>query len=197
MKRVLIVCIVTAICISQGMYAQKASNWALKTNILSDAFLNPNIGIEVGLAPKWTIEVDGQFNFWTLSDNRRWKHWCVQPEARYWFCDRFAGHFIGIHVHGGQYNVGGINVNANFLGTDYRKIKDTRYQGWFVGAGIAYGYAFILGRNWNLEPEIGLGYSYTMYDRFRCAGCGKRIETGVPHHYLGFTKLAINLVYLF
>lgn len=197
MKRVLIVCIAAAMCLVQGMYAQKVSNWALKTNILSDAFLNPNLGVEVGLSPKWTLEVAGQCNFWSLSRNRRWKHWSVQPEARYWFCDRFAGHFIGIHVHGGQYNVGGINVNANFLGTDYRKIKDTRYQGWFVGAGIAYGYAFILGRNWNLEPEIGLGYSYTMYDRFRCAGCGKRIETGVPHHYLGFTKLAINLVYLF
>lgn len=197
MKRVLIVCIAAAMCLVQGMYAQKVSNWALKTNILSDAFLNPNLGVEVGLSPKWTLEVAGQCNLWSLSRNRRWKHWSVQPEARYWFCDRFAGHFIGIHVHGGQYNVGGINVNANFLGTDYRKIKDTRYQGWFVGAGIAYGYAFILGRNWNLEPEIGLGYSYTMYDRFRCAGCGKRIETGVPHHYLGFTKLAINLVYLF
>ena len=49
----------------------------------------------------------------------------------------------------------------------------------------------------NLETEIGLGYSYTRYDRYRCSGCGKKVETDKPHHYMGPTKAAINLVYLF
>ena len=101
----------------------------------------------------------------------------VQPEVRYWFCDHFSGHFVGAHIHGGQYNIGGFDGKINFLGTDARKLKDTRYQGWFVGAGIAYGYTWILGRHWNLEAEIGLGYSYTRYDRFQCAGCGRKLET--------------------
>lgn len=197
MKRAFLLCVIMASCLSQGLYAQKLMGGGIKTNILSDAFLNPNIGIEIGLSPRWTLELDGQLNLWSLSNNRRWKHWSVQPEVRYWLCDRFAGHFFGIHLHGGQYNVGGINVNADFLGTDYRKIKGSRYQGWFVGAGVAYGYSFILSRHWNLEPEIGFGYSYTVYDRFRCAGCGRKVETNVPHHYVGITKAAINLVYLF
>lgn len=197
MKRVLLLCVIVSSCLPQGLYAQKLIGGAIKSNIASDAFLNPNIGVEVGVSPKWTLEVDGQFNMWTLSNNRRWKHWSVQPEARYWLCDRFAGHFFGVHMQGGQYNVGGINLNVNFLGTDYRKLRSTRYQGWFVGAGVAYGYAWILGTHWNLEPEIGFGYSYTVYDRFRCTGCGKKVETDVPHHYIGFTKAAINLVYLF
>ncbi|WP_156148710.1 DUF3575 domain-containing protein, partial [Bacteroides intestinalis] len=34
-------------------------------------------------------------------------------------------------------------------------------------------------------------------DRFQCLGCGKRIETDKPHHYVGPTKAAINLVYVF
>lgn len=83
------------------------------------------------------------------------------------------------------------------LGTDARKLKDTRYQGWFTGAGIAYGYAWVLGRHWNLEAEIGIGYSYTRYDRYPCARCGTRIETDRPHHYVGPTKAAVNLVYVF
>lgn len=105
--------------------------------------------------------------------------------------------FFGFHLHGGQYNIGGIDGKVKFLGTDARKLKDARYQGWLVGTGIAYGYAWILGRHWNLEAEIGLGYSYTRYDKFRCAGCGKKVETNKPHHYVGPTKAAINLVYLF
>ena len=180
--------------LSQGV---KGQNIAVKSNILSDALLNPNIGIEVGIAPKWTIDVSGQFNAWNLSHMRRWKHVAMQPEVRYWFCDRFSGHFVGMHLHGGWYNIGGFDGKINMLGTDARKLKDSRYQGWFAGAGIAYGYAWILGRHWNLEAELGFGYSFTKYDRFRCAGCGKKVETDKTHHYIGPTKLAINLVYVF
>lgn len=172
-------------------------NVAVKTNLISDAVLSPNLGVEIGVAPKWTLDVSGQVNFWNLSDNRRWKHWAAQPEIRYWLCDRFSGHFFGAYIHGGQYNIGGIDVKVNFLGTDARKLKDARYQGWFVGAGVSYGYAWILSRHWNFEAEIGFGYSYTRFDKFRCAGCGKKVGIDQPHHYVGFTKAAINLVYLF
>ncbi len=175
----------------------RGQNVAIKTNLLYDALMNVNIGLEVGLAPKWTLDVSGNLNCWKLSHDRRWKHWLAQPEARYWFCDRFAGHFIGVHALGGQYNVGGVKNGISFLGSDFSKLSDYRYQGWFVGAGIAYGYAWILGRHWNLEAEIGVGYVYTRYDKFNCAGCGRKLLTDRPHHYFGPTKAAINLVYTF
>lgn len=175
----------------------RAQNVALKTNLLADGFLNPNVGVEVALAPKWTLDVTGQFNGWTLSHDRRWKHATLQPEARYWFCDRFAGHFIGIHAHGGQFNIGGISNGISFLGTDFSRLTDSRFQGWFIGAGAGYGYSWILNRHLNLETEIGVGYSYTRFDRYRCAGCGKKEETGKEHHYVGPTKAAVNLVYIF
>lgn len=194
MKHIILLLAIAAIGISQETRAQKM---AVKTNLLSDAVLNVNLGMEIGLTPQWTLDLTGEFNDWTLSHGKRWKHWVVQPEARYWLCDRFSGHFFGAHIHGGQYNLGGFDGRINFLGTDTRKLKDTRYQGWFVGAGLSYGYAWILSRHWNLEAEIGLGYSYTRYDRFRCTGCGKKVETDKPHHYVGPTKAAINLVYLF
>lgn len=167
------------------------------TNILADGLASPSLGVDVGVAPKWSLNAVGEFNLWTLSHGRRWKHWVVQPGARYWFCDRFSGHFVGAHLHGGQYNIGGIDGKINFLGTDFRKLKDSRYQGWFVGAGVSYGYAWILGRHWNIEAEIGVGYSYTRYDQFRCAGCGKKIKKDKAHNYVGPTKAAINLVYVF
>ena len=146
---------------------------------------------------RWTIDVSGQFNTWNLSHDRKWKHWVVQPEIRYWFCDRFAGHFVGAHLLGGQYNVGGIDIPFSFLGTDFKKLKDTRYQGWFGGLGVAYGYAWAIAEHWNIEGEIGIGWTYTRFDRFRCSGCGKKIEENKPHNYFGVTKAAINLVYLF
>lgn len=194
MKHTLLLLVMVLSCFSQDLNAQKV---AAKANLLPYMVLSPNLGVEIGLAPKWTMDVTGQLNAWTMSHDRRWKHWAVQPEARYWLCDRFGGHFFGMHVHGGQYNIGGIDGKINFLGTDMRKLKDARYQGWFAGAGVAYGYAWILGVHWNLEAEVGFGYSYTRYDKYPCAKCGKKIENDKPHHYVGLTKAAINLVYLF
>ena len=174
----------------------KGQDVGIKTNLLADGFLSPNLGVEVGLAPKWTLDLTGQINFWDVNGHK-WKHWLAQPEARYWFCDRFARHFLGFHALGGQYNFGKIRNNVSFLGSDFSGVTDHRYQGWAAGAGIAYGYAWILGRHWNLEAEIGVGYIYTRYDVFECTVCGRRIVEDKPHHYVGPTKAAINLVYVF
>ncbi len=170
---------------------------AVKTNLLSDGFMNPNAAVEIGVAPKWTVDLSGEMNLWKLSHDRQWRHWVVQPEARYWFCDRFSGHFVGAHLLGGQYNVGGLDLGMNFLGTDFRKLRDSRFQGWFGGAGIAYGYDWPIARNWNIEAEIGIGWTYTRYDQFRCKGCGKKVKENQPHNYFGPTKIALNIEYVF
>lgn len=178
--------------------AAVSRDWSVKTNLLSDATLSPAASAEMTVAPRWSVELSGSLNAWTLSGGeKRWKHWAVQPEARYWFCRPYAGHFVGAHLFGGQYNIGGLDMGFKFLGTDFGKLKDYRYQGWFAGAGIAYGYSWILDRHWNLEAEIGFGWTYTRYDRFECRDCGKRLESDRPHNYVGPTKAAINLVYVF
>ncbi|MBE6188955.1 MAG: DUF3575 domain-containing protein [Alistipes sp.] len=179
-------------------YSVSAQNdVAIKTNVLYDLTATINAGVEIGLAPRWTLDISGNFNAWDMKEDKKWKHYLVQPEARYWFCDRFMGHFLGIHAHGGQVNFGGIKNGIDFLGSNFSNLSDRRYQGWFAGAGVAYGYAFVLGRHWNLELELGVGYAYTKYDVFECSGCGRKVESGLSHHYVGPTKLALNLVYLF
>ncbi len=177
-----------------GIDAQEV---AIKTNVASDALLNVNGGIEVGLAPRWSLDVTGDLNAWTLSHQRRWKHWMVQPEARYWFCDRFNGHFLAAHLLGGQYNLGYTYGLHDLLGTEFSDLAHNRYQGWFVGAGIGYGYTWILGTHWSFEAEIAVGWAYSRYDKYQCAGCGKKIDSRHPHNYVGPTKAALNIVYVF
>lgn len=174
----------------------KAQDVGIKTNILYDAALSPNLGVEVGLAPRWTLDISGNVNAWPIHDHK-WKHWMAQPEARYWFCERFQGHFIGLHALGGQYNVGNIGNLKDFLGTKFSELGDNRFQGWGVGAGIAYGYAWVLGKHWNLEAEIGIGWVYSRYDKYPCATCGTKLEDNRVHNYVGPTKAALNLVYIF
>lgn len=120
-----------------------------------------------------------------------------QPEARYWFCDHFAGHFLGIHGIGGQFNVGNLHNNINFLGTDFSHLTNYRFQGWGAGAGIAYGYAWILGKHWNFEAELGIGWIYTKFDKYSCMNCGRKLASGLHHNYFGPTKVALNFEYIF
>lgn len=169
----------------------------LKTNLLMDATLSVNLGLELPLSHHWTADITGEFNDWTLTHGRRWRHWYAQPEIRYWLCNRMTGHFFALHAFYGEYNMGGLSNNIMFLGTDLSNLSHTRYQGWALGAGIAYGYSLMLSRHWNLEAELGIGYAYSNYDRYRCVGCGKKIESDKSHNYVGPTKAALNLVYIF
>lgn len=187
-----------AILFAFAVYSQaKAQDIAVKTNVLGDAMGSLNIGVEGRLAEKWTMDLSGHIDPWTRKDGALWRHAFLQPEARWWFCDTFSGHFLGVHAHGGIFNVGGIDTDLKFLNNDFSILRDSRYQGWFAGAGIAYGYDLILGRHWNLEFEIGAGYAYTRYDQFECEVCGSVLAEDLTHHYFGITKAAISLVFLF
>ncbi|MBQ5581800.1 MAG: DUF3575 domain-containing protein [Bacteroidales bacterium] len=156
---------------------------AIKTNFIYDATSTVNLGTEVGLSPKWTLDVSGNLNLWSKDNHTKWKHWLVQPEARYWFCDRFSRDFLGAHLIAGAFNFGNI-------------IPDNRYQGYAYGCGVAYGFAFMLSKHFNLELEAGIGYMYFDYEHFQCDGCGRKVADGI-YHYFGPTKAAINLVFLF
>lgn len=176
--------------------AANAQDVALKTNLINDIALSPNIGVEVGLAPKWTLDMTAEMNLWKV-DGRSWKHLYFQPEARYWFCQRFSGHFIGFHALGGIYNFGKLNLPFNMLGSNLKELKDKRYQGWAVGAGVVYGYAWPLHKHWNIEAALGIGWLYTRFDSYPCQVCGTKIDRNKTHNYFGPTKLSVAVEYIF
>ena len=196
MKRIFLLLFVTvATCFGGKLSAQ---DWAIKTNLAYDATTTMNLGFEVAVAEKWTMDISGNYNPFTINKdtNMKWKNWFAQPEARYWFCHRYGGHFLAMHALGGQYNIGNIDNMTDFLGTPFSKLADYRYEGAFVGAGVGYGYAFMLGEHWNLEAEICIGGAYTWFDKYYCPKCGEKVGS-FDHIYWGPTKIAINLVYVF
>ena len=176
------------------------AEWAVKTNLLYDATSTLNLGFEFGLGRQWTLDVSGNYNPWTFSENRKMKHWLVQPEFRWWSCTRFSGHFVGIHAMGGGYNWGGMlpwgfKSGRMFGSVENKNIQEHRYQGWLAGAGVSYGYHWVLGNRWGLEATVGVGYAYLDYDKYPCAKCGRKIGSE-SKHYFGPTKAGISLVYI-
>lgn len=119
-----------ACCVMPEAYAQKV---AVKSNLLYDATATFNLGVEFGLARKWTLDVPVNLNPWKFNDGTRLRHWGVQPEVRYWFCERFRRTFIGLHAHYADFNVGNF-PDWSFISEN---MKQNRYEGYLYGAGIS------------------------------------------------------------
>lgn len=154
---------------------------ALKTNGLYWLTTTPNAGVEVALSRKITLDVSAAYNPWTFKDDKKMRFWLVQPELKYWLCEKFEGHFVGTHLHAAQF-FGGWN--------------EKRYDGYLAGGGFTYGYDWILSPHWNLEAAIGIGYARLWYKespRIPCMKCydNKRKD------YFGPTKVAVSFTYIF
>lgn len=173
----------------------------MKNNLAYDALLTPNLSVEFSLGKKWTLVAQVGMNFFFYENDatanviRQGKEsWLVQPEVRYWTCETFNGLFWGIHIHGGQMNVAGINIPF-IIQNHSREMKGHRYEGYFYGGGVSAGYHWILSSRFSVEASLGVGYARVKYDKFRCTSCGKKIGKGKAD-YLGPTKLAVSIVYM-
>lgn len=139
-----------------------AQNVGVKANALSFAHTALGMGAEMSLGYHWSTELYGVISPWKRTEDKAKKYWAVQPEVRYWPCQAMVGHFFGVHVDGAQYNVGGA---APFFGLP-KSVKDARYEGWLAGGGVTYGYQWVLGRHWNAEAAVSVGYEHLRYKKF-------------------------------
>lgn len=164
---------------------------AVKSNLLYDATSTVNLGLEFKLAPKWTLDVPLNYNPWKFNDGARLRHWGVQPEARYWFCEAFRRTFVGVHAHYADFNAGNWPDWSIFS----ENMQQNRYQGHLYGAGVSIGHAWILKERWGLEATVGVGYARIEYDKYPCAECGSMIKSG-NKNYFGPTRIGLSLIYL-
>lgn len=172
---------------------QKGSPVGIKTNLPYWGTMGTfNAGAEFRLAHHWSLDLEAGLNPFDGKNGdgsygKSLKHLRVHPELRYWFCETSYKHFIGLHVPYLLYNVSDIQMFG---------LEDKRRQGWGAGAGLSYGYSFLLSKHWNLETTVGAGYLYLESEKYPCANCGRR-QGYEKKHYFGVTQAAINLIYQF
>lgn len=107
--------------------AVKAQDVALKTNLLGWATTSLNAGVEVGIAEKQTAQLFATLNPWEFSGGKKVRIWNVEPEYRWWTCQRFGGSFFGVHALAGEYNVK--NVTFRSASCPRRRADDTMRDG--------------------------------------------------------------------
>ena len=161
---------------------------ALKTNLLYDAALVPNIGAEFYVGRGWSVGGSWMYAWW--SSDRRHRYWRIyggELNLRRYFGHRvaekpFAGHHLGLY---GQM----LTYDFETGGTGYQSKLS-------YGGGIEYGYSLPVGRRLNLDFSVGIGYlggEYKKYDPED--GCYVWKETR-QRHWFGPTKAEVSLVWL-
>ena len=260
--------IVVALLIFGSGRQSVAQDMALKSNILYDATTTINLGYEVALNHKTTLDIWLNYNPWTLGSkwvglhekgtiqtgpsasqrDAKLKHFAIQPELRWWTCEKFNGHFFGVHLHGGMFNVGALKLpfdigrykgaDNKFLGeypvsmtpvnhggttvtgvgynpadkaypgldepgvndkywgnADRDGIYINTFEGWFIGAGVSYGYHLIMSPRFSMEFTLGAGYAFLKYEKSRCTDCKRKLGDETTH-YFGPTRAGISVVYM-
>jgi hypothetical protein len=168
--------------------------WAVKSNMLYDAVLVPDLAVEFTIGRHVSLELNGQWSWWNSRGHHKWA-WRFQMaglEARYWLGNRhrrtpLSGHALGLYGIYGNYD---IRFGPDHTGNLSRES---------FSAGLSYSYGLPVARSWNIEFGISVGYmrgryeTYTSYDDDR--GVHLR-DNGHLRSYIGPTKLRISISWL-
>lgn len=171
----------------------QAQQIALRNNLLYDATLTPNIGVDFRVAPKWTLGTVVGLNAWDIDKdtNKKWRHVLFAPNVRRWLGDSlfYKGYVEGDLIYS-HYNVGNTTIPFGL----YKGAKELRLQGDLLALGGMYGYGWFLGRDWRIEAEAGIAVGYTWFKEYDCPTCGSYLGDGDRIFLLPL--LGINIVYI-
>lgn len=163
--------------------------FAVKSNLLYDAALIPNLGAEFYLGHNLSVAADGMFAWWSKHEKDFCYRICgAELEMRWWFGraaqqKALQGHHIGLYGQFLTYDI--------MLGNRGYQCDDGSY-----GVGVAYGYSLPIAKRLNLDFTIGLGLMSGQYKEY----------LPIEEHYVwqitrkinwwGPTKAEVSLVWL-
>lgn len=180
----------TLLLLCVGVSGVRAQRVAVKTDALYWAVATPNLAFDAVVSPKWTLGLSAGYNPFGFSGNKKWKHVLVAPEARYWLCAPYAGHFVGANLVYSHYNAGNVHLPFGL----FPELRDHRFQGDLGAVGVIYGYSWMLGRRWSVEAALGLGAGVTHYGKYLCEVCGSRVGETTRWLFMP-TKISLSFVY--
>lgn len=188
--------ILTVLATAFAALGASAQQWAVKTNLLYWAATTPNIGAEVALSDHSTLGATVNWNPWTIGSDNKIQHWFIRPEYRYWFSGKYTRFFLGAHLMGGGFEVGGFKLpllgDRLLTGLPYNY-----YKGSFFAGGVSLGYAFYLSPRLNLELSAGLGLARISYHTESVNGPRPAGTTNRVRYLPVPTEVGVTLVYLF
>ncbi len=179
---------------TQQSNSSRNTLFAIKTNLLLDAVLCPNIELEIPIGKHWSVCGEWIFPWWLSNEKQN----CLQLQAgniegRYWFCppektrERLLCWFTGIYLGAGYYDF---------------ESKKTGYQGEFQNIGVLAGFTHRISNRFHLEYSLGVGFLQTKYRKYTAEeGYDDRwylirTKTQPQKIWFGPTRAKISLVWM-
>jgi hypothetical protein len=185
------------ICVGIPVSAQNVDNSsdatkiALKTNMLFDAAITPNLEVEtcIGKKKRMSIMAEIWFPWYKTSNNKKaYEVNMAGVETRYWMKQQdvsrpLLGHFVGLYAAVGKYD-----LESDAKGN----------QGEFYSAGITYGWTHKLSRKLNIELSVSAGIADGPYKHYEAKYEYQHLIYQYSKHwtYIGPTKAKVSLVWL-
>lgn len=170
----------------------------IRTNLLYDAALVPNIGVQFYLGRNLSVIADWMYAWWSNdSRHRYWRIYGGDLGLRWWFGPHarrkpLTGHHIGIY---GQI----LTYDFEFgrRGWMGGKPGGTLWDKMQTGGGIEYGFALPIKPRLNIDFSVGLGYLGGIVHEYHPDDKGHYIrEVTKRRRWWGPTKAEISLVWL-
>lgn len=163
--------------------------WSLRTNMLFDALLLPNIGAEVYVGKNISVDAIWHYGWWKCDHRHNyWRSYGGDMGVRYWFGSAakrkpLTGHHIGLY---------GQIVTYDF------ELGGRGYQGrrWSYAGGFEYGYSKPISRHFNIDFSLGVGYLGGKYYEYIPIDQCYVWQKTKRRNWFGPTKLEISLVWL-
>lgn len=162
---------------------------SVSTNVLYDAALVPNLGLEFNIYDNWTLSFNGMWAWWTVQDvNWYWRIYGGDVTVRKYFGKKaekrsMTGHHAGVY---GQ--VLSYDLEVGNLG---RLAPDLSY-----GGGVEYGYSFPVSNVLNIDLSLGLGYLGGQFYEYVENESHYVWRATVKQMWFGPTKASVSLVWL-
>lgn len=169
----------------------------VRTNMLYDALLVPNIGVEFYLGRDWSVVANWMYGWWK-KDRRHW-YWRVYGgdiAVRKWFGKAakdkpLTGHHLGVYgqIFTYDFETGG----RGYMGG---KPGGTLWDKTNYAAGVEYGYSLPVARRLNIDFTIGVGYWGGTYHEYKPVDDCYVWQCTKQRHWFGPTKAEVSLVWL-
>ena len=161
----------------------------IKSNLLYDALLVPNIGLEFYLGKSWSLAGNWMYSWW--KSDRRHNYWRIYGgdlEIRRWFGKKakrkpLTGHHMGLY---GQI----VTYDFELGGRGYLGDR------WSYGVGIDYGYSLPVSRRFSIDFTLGVGYLGGKYKEYMPIDDHYVWQVTKRRRWFGPTKAEVVLVWL-
>lgn len=170
---------------------------SVSTNMLYDAILLPNIGMEFYLGKNWSISGNWMYGWWNNNHHHKyWRAYGGDLELRKWLGSAskrkpLTGHHLGIYAQILLYDFefGGKGQMSGKPGANI-------WEKASYAAGLEYGFALPVARRLNIDFTVGIGYLSGDYYEYIPEDNHYVWLNTKKRSWFGPTKAQISLVWL-